>query len=321
MSRLDPVGLGLFGAAAVWALVAAAGRPSAPESFLGALAVAAGAYVVGRFLGTAVGSVRSAGALAFLIGAILLLSPGALSGTATAPPLDYGNANGALVAQGAGAACLAAMAAWDERHRRGWLALGAALVVATLLTRSAAAAICAAGVFVVGFCAPLVRRRGPVVLAGALCAAAAIVGTVILGVVQPDGETAEDLTDRRLKLWHEAVGMTKDNPVRGTGTGTFPAESPTARSDKDVHSTHSLWLRQSAEQGVVGGLLLVSVVGWGYARLWRSPQSPAVVAVGAAALSAFAVQASVDYTAEFPAVLGVTAVVLGLATAQDADIR
>jgi hypothetical protein len=54
-------------------------------------------------------------------------------------------------------------------------------------------------------------------------------------------------------------------------------------------------------------------------RLWRSPQAPPVVAVGALTFSSFAVHSSMDYVAEFPGVLAAMALILGVATATPDD--
>jgi O-antigen ligase len=128
--------------------------------------------------------------------------------------------------------------------------------------------------------------------------------------------TAEEgLTQRRLDVWHDALRLAEDHPVRGAGPGTFVANSPTAQADSDTKAAHSLWLRQAAEQGYPGLAAMVVLVAWAFVRLWRSRQDPAVVAVGAVSLTAFAVHASMDYVAEFPAVLIATGLVLGTATA------
>ena len=118
------------------------------------------------------------------------------------------------------------------------------------------------------------------------------------------------------------MAMVREHPWRGVGPGGYLAQSPTAQSDADTKAAHSQWLRQAAEQGVPGLLVLVVLLGWAYVRLWRSPQDPPVVPVGAVTLTAFAVQASMDYVAEFPVVLASMALVLGVATASpDPQLR
>lgn len=320
LSRLDLLGAVTVAAVGVWTLVAAAGRPSSPENFLLGLLTVAAAYAVGRIAGE-----RSAyGACAAVAGAVavvFLMSPDALSGHALAEPLGYGNANGALATQAVGAACLAALAAPNERRRGEMHLLAGLLVLGAFATKSVAAALGGVAILVIGLTATAARRRGTLVVAGAVCVAAMALGTVYLGgdkVQHMSGVrlTAEEgLTQRRLDVWHDALTLAAANPVRGTGPGTFVANSPTARADSDTQAAHSLWLRQAAEQGYPGLAAMVALVGWAFVRLWRSRQDPAIVAVGAVTLTAFAVQASMDYVAEFGGVLIALGVVLGVGTA------
>ncbi|MDI2130219.1 O-antigen ligase family protein [Yinghuangia seranimata] len=319
LSRLDLLGVITVAAMGVWALVASAGRAAGPEAFLLALMTTAAAYATGRVAG-ARSAFATCGALAGAIAVVLLMSPDALSGATLAEPLGYGNANGALVAQAVGAACLAALAAPTERRRGEMHLLAGLLVLGAFATRSLTAVLGAVAILMIGLTAMSARRRGSLVVAGAVCLMVVVAGTVYLGSDREQASgvrsTAEEgLTGRRLDVWHDALKITKEHPWRGSGPGTFLMESPTARSDADTQAAHSQWLRQSAEQGLPGALLLVALIGWAYVRLWRSPQDPSVVAVGAVTLTAFTVHASMDYVAEFPAVLASAALVLGVATA------
>lgn len=320
LSRLDLIGAVLVALAGVWALLAAAGRPASPEGFLLGLLTAAAAYVAGRVVG-ARSAFGACATVASAVAVLLLLSPDALSGAALARPLGYGNANGALAAQAVGAACLAALAASHDRRRGEMHVLAGLLTLGAFATRSLAAVFGAVVILLVGLTALSARRRGSFVVAGAVCVVLVVGGTVYLGGERADrasgvrSTAAEGLTERRIDLWHDAIETAKDHPWRGTGPGTFLAHSPTARADADTKSAHSQWLRQAAEQGVPGFGWLAALLGWAYVRLWRSRQDPAVVAVGAMALTAFAVHASMDYVAEFPAVLVAAGMVLGVATA------
>ncbi|WP_424639245.1 O-antigen ligase family protein [Embleya sp. AB8] len=318
LSRLDLLGTAVLAATAMWALVAAANRAGQPESYLLALLTAAGAYVLGRVVG-ARAALPVPALVAGAVTGVLVLWPDALDGTALAPPLEYGNADGALVAQAVGAACLAALVVGSDRRRGELLLLAGLLVLATFATGSEAAAVGAVAVLSVALSAA-VYRRGTVVLVSAVCVAGAVLTTVVLGALGPRSGGIEDpaeasLSERRIQLWSDGVHLTKSYPVRGTGPGTFVVHSATARSDADVHSAHSMWLRQAAEQGIPGALCLVAVTGWVYVRLWRSPQPPAVVAVGSVTFTAFLVQASMDYVAEFPVVLVTVGLLLGVASA------
>jgi O-antigen ligase len=318
LSRLDLLGAIVVAMVGGWALLAAAGRPASPEAFLLAVLTTAAAYAAGRVLGS-----RSAfgvcAAIAGAVAVVLLMSPDALSGATLAEPLGYGNANGALATQAVAAACLAALAAPNDRRRGEMHLLAGLLVLGAFATRSLAAVLGAVAVLLVGLTAMSARRRGSFVVAGVVCVAVVAAGTVYLGSGAREasgmrGTAEQGLTERRLDVWHDALELAGEHPWRGTGPGTFLAQSETARDDGDTKSAHSQWLRQAAEQGVPGLVLLVALVGWAYVRLWRSPQEPAVVAVGAMALTAFAVHASMDYVAEFPAVLTAVGLIVGVAT-------
>lgn len=326
LSRLDLLGTAVVAATAMWALAAAANRAGEPEAYLFALLAAVGGYVLGRVLG-ARSALLAPALVAGGVTALLVLWPGALSGDATAPPLEYGNADGALVAQAVGAACLAALVAASDRRRGEILVLAGLLVLAAFATRSVAAAVGALAVLLTALLSAAVYRKGTAVVVSAVCVLGVALGTVVLGALGSrtgglEGAAEAGLTERRVQLWSDAVDLTKSYPLRGTGPGMFVTNSPTASADADARSAHSLWLRQGAEQGVPGALCLVALVGWMYVRLWRSPQPVAVVVVGTATFTAFVVQASMDYVAEFPVVLVAVGLLAGAATASpDPELR
>jgi hypothetical protein len=62
-------------------------------------------------------------------------------------------------------------------------------------------------------------------------------------------------------------------------------------------------------------VLLAALTVWAYAALLRSPRRNAVVVCVLAGLTAFAIQASVDYTVHFPVLPLVVALLIGIATA------
>src|SRR5688572_27145320 len=70
-----------------------------------------------------------------------LVVPRALSGAAAAPPLGYGNANGALLVLAAGAAGMAATVSTTSRLRNQCLLLAVIATACCLLTRSVAATV------------------------------------------------------------------------------------------------------------------------------------------------------------------------------------
>jgi hypothetical protein len=107
-----------------------------------------------------------------------------------------------------------------------------------------------------------------------------------------------------------------DEPLVGVGPGRFAAESPTAASDPDLRQAHNEFLQSGAESGVLGYILIVSLVLWGFAALGTSSERLSGP-LAAAGLAILGIHASIDYVLHFPAVaLAVAAVVgTGLGTA------
>ena len=248
----------------------------------------------------------------------VLLGHDALRRLPLAGPLGYGNADGALAAQACAAFCLAA--AGRSRSSRTVLLLAAgATVVMTVLTGSKAAAVLAVVVVAVALL-PLGRT---VALAGAALLLASVALTVALGATYTAHETGtgarivdRTLTARRPLFWHDALVLVRSQPVLGIGPDRYAGTSPLARKDPaDDRWAHSEYLQEAAESGVVGGVLLVSLVLWGFAAAHRSTRPDGVVAVGAAGWAAATVQAAQDYTLHYAAVPLLAAALLGAATA------
>jgi O-antigen ligase len=319
-ARLDVVGVAVLGLSILWVTIAAADRDARIMPSVLVLLALAGAYIVGR----AVGVTHAVTLPATVACAIaLLLALGSSGPGVVAPPLGYGNANGALGVQGIAAAVMAAVSSRHPTSRRALYVLGALLLVETGLTRSLAATLTGVVVLGTGLIAPVVRGRRLLAACGILLIGSGVVATAVIGArYQPHQRTPESvvvaqdvLSSRRVQLWHDAVTMVSDEPVRGVGPGRFGVESPTARADPDARWAHSAALQQAAEQGLPGLLLLGAVVCWAFAGLIRSPRPDPVIACALAGLIAFAVQAGVDYIAYFPAIPLVLALLLGVATA------
>ena len=245
----------------------------------------------------------------------VLLAPDGTSGKALAGPLGYGNANGALCLVGVGATALAVVslpARW-----RVLLVLTAVPLGLAFLTRSVAAAALAIPVAL----SPLLpRRRGvgrAVVLGAAAAPLLALVLTAVAGAVPASAlgrSTGETLTERRVVLWSDAIDLTTDHPVTGVGPGRFAVTSPTARADEDARWAHSLVLQEASETGLLGAGAVVALLASLFALLLASLRRDGRAAVGAVLLSAALVQADIDYTAHFPVVPLLLAVVVGTAT-------
>ena len=141
----------------------------------------------------------------------------------------------------------------------------------------------------------------------------------VSGAGEPGSLTARvvdtSLTEARLALWHDALEIVADHPITGVGWGGFATTSPIARSDEDLRYTHNEFLQVTAESGVLGGLLVVPIFAWGFARIYVGAGADPMAVLGAIALAAMVISASVDYVLRFPAVGVTTALLVGAAQA------
>jgi O-antigen ligase len=66
----------------------------------------------------------------------------------------------------------------------------------------------------------------------------------------------------RIAHWEEALEAFRDNPLKGTGAGTYELTWAKQRStDFTVRDGHSLYLETLSEIGIVGGILLLATLG------------------------------------------------------------
>ncbi len=270
------------------------------------------------------------------VGVAFAVSPGSLSGKALAAPLHYGNANGALAAQGA-AACVIVAVLVRARPVQvlAWLG-GVGFLVLTVATRSQTATAATALLLLAGVIVSVARRASPgscartcraVGQAAPVLVVVAALVTVAVGFAYSPGATSQPavvkvvekpLSERRAALWHDAVTLTRAHPLTGVGPDQFAIESPVALSDRDTRWPHSAWLEQSAEQGLVGLVLLAAAMAWVWRPLLRrrdsgagSSHAAAVAAIGSWAVAALLLQAGVDYVLHFPAVPWTAALLVG----------
>jgi O-antigen ligase len=318
---LELLGILLLAAAALWVYGAAAagggGNPDPPALLLlacgGAIAVA---WLVGPAARWLVPTAVLAAAAWIALRGGDFLSPRPLGG-----PFGYANATAAFFVQLVVAALMAATAL------RTWALRGLLLAAAVAAALVPFAVHSVAGVLTLMLTpVALLAVAGPRGARAAVGASAALVGlvltaTVVLGATfesDRDSASAEPLSsvlsERRLVLWSEALAIMGDEPLTGVGPGRFQAVSPTALDDQDALWAHHGFLQVGAETGVPGLLLLVSLFVWGFARLWVRPQPDAVTALGAVALAALGVHASVDYVLHFPAIPITAAALVGAAT-------
>ena len=118
----------------------------------------------------------------------------------------------------------------------------------------------------------------------------------------------------RYEYWKVALAVAADHPLRGAGAGSFGTEWLQRRPIDDVvRDAHSLYLEAPAELGLVGLLLLLTALG-AIAVAARAVyrDDPALAAGPAAALTAFALHAGIDWDWELPALALVGVVLAGL---------
>ncbi|MER8007083.1 O-antigen ligase family protein [Streptomyces sp. NPDC094149] len=307
-----------LGGCATWSLITATAHDGRPEGvLLAVLAVAAG-YAAGRICGALLPvAALCAGALAGLV--LMLVVPRLAAGPQIDAPLGHAGGTAALLTLCTGAACCAAWEARSPTLRFALGALAAGIVVAAPVLGSVSGFVGCTAVLLCSLAAGRMRRR-------ALGMAGLALGAVAVGLLTwavaagslPGGLTAAlrgELTPHRLRLWHDALRLSRDNAALGVGPGRFGEVSPTAsRTLFPDGKPHSALLQQAAEQGVVGVLLLVAVFGWLLYTLWRSPRPTPVVLTAGAALTLLAAIASVGNALSFTAVSVGAGLLAGLAT-------
>jgi O-antigen ligase len=321
-SATDAAGVAVMASCAVWALVAAAGRPARPEGTLLALLAVAAGYAAGRILGALL-PVLAPAAAALAVLALVLVPPSRLSARPDAPPLGYANADAALLVLAVGAACCAAWSCRGRVRRAALRVVGAGAAVTALALGSAAAFAAGVAVTLCSLAAARMRGHRLLGLAGLALATALAAGTSYAVAVNalPAGLTESltgQLTQPRVQLWHEAVTLADHHPLRGVGPERFGDESnalpPTGAPSSP--SPQSAPLQLAAEQGVPGVVLLVAAYGWVLCALWRSSRPTPVVLTAGAALTGLAMMATVDHVLSYAVVTAGAGFLAGTATAQ-----
>lgn len=309
---LDAVGLLIVGAMAAWTLVAAAGRPHAePGPVLALLAAMVLLAVVGRRIHQPPGLIP--GMVAVAVGGALLLGFPALL-RAGGAPTGYANSNADLAALGVIAAAAASALAATTRDRRAWAGLSLLLAVATVATGSMAASL-ALGVAAVLALLSIVTREALPAVAGGVVAVSLLLGVTAAIAAGGDPLGLRSHDDIRPELWARALEQVREQPLRGVGPAASAPPTPVT-FDADLRWAHHGYLQQAAEAGVVGLLLLLTLVGWGYLRLAVGPpRRRARTVAGASALTVVALHASVDHILHAAAVPLTLALLVGWATA------
>ncbi|MDX6645046.1 MAG: hypothetical protein QOK40_773, partial [Miltoncostaeaceae bacterium] len=216
-------------------------------------------------------------ALAVALAAVLALAPWRLGAAVTALaaavaavlPAAYGLSAGRQTADG-----LLAAERRGAGLALGWrLAVGMAAAAALAIVGQRLAPRLAARVHV-----PRPRRRGAIVAAAAACVVVALgAGAVAAGQDNGLGNDPGHLVsfdaNHRLAWWGEAWRAFLDEPLAGSGAGSFPLLHLQERHDADdrlnVRQPHQLALQLGAELGIVGIALMAAVVAgiaWGARR-------------------------------------------------------
>jgi O-antigen ligase len=105
----------------------------------------------------------------------------------------------------------------------------------------------------------------------------------------------------RSDFWRVAIDSFEEEPVIGTGAGTYLFDWEKKRSiDVPVHNAHSLYLESFAELGLIGGLIVLGLVGgvlWWAFCAWRDAREDQreLYAIVFAALAAMAVAFAIDW--------------------------
>lgn len=317
---LDLVGLALVGVLAAWMSVVGAVTGTDPSGVV-TLIVAAAAVYAGARASSRLHPLVVPAAIVGATFALWLAAPGRfLSRKPDAYPFGYANANGEFLVYAAAAALLirAALPAGSGRRVAG----GAAVVLAVLPFAFGSFAAGTLGVAVIAVGLGTQRESSGRATSAALAAlfALVLVTTMVAAATYRAGtDSVTDLvegpvSERRVALWHEALDLMGRNAATGAGIGSFEHESPTARGEEDVRWVPNAFLEQGAEAGVVGLILTMLLVAWGFARLFVARGPGDVTAVGAVAWAALGIHACMDYAVHFPAVPLAAAAVLGAAT-------
>jgi O-antigen ligase len=302
---------GFLGLALLWTFVAAAISGGSPFGVAGVLAASAATVVAASavpppdrwIIPAAV--VAAAGVLAIASGRDVV-SPRPLGG-----PFSYANATGAFYLQAAIAGLMLASiapSAWGRRAGAAAAAVAAVIVPAAGSTAATGLLVLPVAAYFVGRTAPERPANGRLAIVGmGALLALAVGGSVVVGATAPPGSArgGRVVDERRQSLWHDALTLIRDDPLTGVGPGRFATESPVARSDADARWAHNGFLQFGAETGVPGLLLLLAAFLCAIAGLARRQGPDVVTLLGAAALVAFGIGASLDYLMHFP-VLTVT---------------
>ena len=190
--------------------------------------------------------------------------------------------------------------------------LMAALVIGAAIFAAAAFALLAGRID--GVRAAWRPRFRTAAIVGVTAVVAILVVTVAISYASEQSEELSTSTSRvteaktfRGPYWDVALQAFADHPLGGVGSGSFRVEWRRENVvPRGAFDAHSLYFETLGELGIVGGLLLATVVIALAAGLVRrageSPRDP-VLPAAAAVLGAYAVHLGVDWDWELPALI------------------
>jgi O-antigen ligase len=320
---LDCAGAILLACSLFWTWTAARVEGGDAIPAIRLMLVCACALVVGRLVGLVVRPLIPSVIAIAAIALLLLSRAPVLDRSPLGGPFGYANATGAFYVQSAVAGLMAAACARSLVARALWVvtALALGLVPIAIGVKTAVALVVL--LIVAGLIAFRWKGWRAAIVAAGICASLALLGSVLVGATyhSSGGTSLADrvieasITERRVVLWGEALDLMSAHPITGIGPSRFAEVSPTARVDIDARWAHNGFLQQGAEAGVPGFVLLVGFFIWGFVRLWYVPAPDAITGLGAMALAALAIHASVDYVLDFAIVPIVAAALVGIAQA------
>lgn len=307
--RTDVAGGVLVVALALWTAFVAGGGEGRSAPILWLLAGLTVAVAAGRRVARATDLLPGAVAAA-AAGAIAITYPGLMR--AAGAPTGYANANATLAAVGAIAAAGAAQRAEPGPARQAWTALAVALAVATAATGSVAGTLVLAVASALLVVAALVRWPAVAIAGGAVAVSLALGITASAAVDDDPWLASSDVV--RVELWSGAAELIGERPATGLGGGAFAERNPVT-DDTDLRWAHHEYLELAVELGAIGLLLAIALGLWAYLRLMVTAKTrPAPAALAAAALTVVALHGTVDHIWHAPAVLLLTALLVGDAT-------
>jgi hypothetical protein len=156
-------------------------------------------------------------------------------------------------------------------------------------------------------------RRTAVIWLGALAFG-------VLLVVGLSARSARDLDEGRSSAYASAISIARDNPIAGSGPGTFASERLAHPIDRVaiyvLPSALSPMLTAVAETGLIGtfaGILALTLVGVSVIKRWRARDIDRPIAVAAlAGFGAVAIHGQVDAIFEVPGIALAAMTMLGL---------